>query len=176
MHPESPDGRILAIAIRSQRFGFAVIEGPNWLLDWGVVSYPRNKRVRVAAARKRVASLLTQFVPSVVVVGKSHLLNVRNTSGVRSTLKSIRRETSLRFIPLHVMQQADVRNTFRDFHAKSKDEVAVVLARMFPELLWKVPPKRKIWQSEHPRMPVFDAVALGVAYWQLHSSRDPTPE
>jgi hypothetical protein len=37
MHPKSNDRRILAIALRSRRFGFAVFEGPNRLLDWGIV-------------------------------------------------------------------------------------------------------------------------------------------
>jgi hypothetical protein len=47
---------------------------------------------------------------------------------------------------------------------------------MFPELLWKLPPKRRIWESEHPIMAMFDAVALGFAYWQLYDAQDSTAE
>ena len=176
MHPDSLDCRMLAIFIRSQRFGFAVLDGQMSLLDWGIVFYQRNNSVRVAAATRKMVSLLTLFAPFVVVVGRARLSNVRNTSGVRSIFKSIRREASIRFIPLHVIKQADVRNAFRDFHAKSKDEVASVLVRMFPKILWKLPPKRKIWKAGHPRMPMFDAVALAVAYWHRYGERDPTPE
>ena len=34
-----------------------------------------------------------------------------------------------------------------------------------PELAAKLPPKRKIWQSEDYRMSIFDAAAVGVAYF-----------
>ena len=176
MHPKSNDRRILAIALRSRRFGFAVFEGPNRLLDWGMVFYPLNNDVQRAAASKRVASLLTLYIPSVVVVGRTRLLNVRNGSGVRPILRSIRRESSSRLIPVHVMKSAEAKAFFHVFRAKSKHEVASLVVQMFPELLWKLPPKRRIWESEHPIMAMFDAVAMGFAYWQRDGGRDPTPE
>ena len=176
MHPKSNDRRILAIALRSRRFGFAVFEGPNRLLDWGMVFYPLNNDVQRAAASKRVASLLTLYIPSVIVVGRTRLLNVRNGSGVRPILRSIRRESSSRLIPVHLMKRADVRKVFRLAHVKTKHEIASFVAQMFPELLWKQPPKRRIWESEHPIMAMFDAVALGFVYWQRDRARDPTPD
>lgn len=176
MFQNSRDRRVLAIVIRSQRFGFAVIEGSVQLLDWGIVFYPQNNRERVAAATKRVAFLLTQSAPSVVVVERSGSVNVRNPSGLRSMFKAIQREASVNFIPLQVMKRADVRSAFCDFRARSKDEIASVLARMFPELRCKLPPKRRIWDSEHHGMPLFDAVALAVSYWHRCSERDLTPE
>ena len=176
MHPKSNDRRIVAIALRSRRFGFAVFEGPNRLLDWGMVFYPLNNDVQRAAASKRVASLLTLFIPSVVVVGRTRPLNVRNDSGIRPILRSIRREASSRLIPVRLMKKAEVREVFRLFRAKSKHEIASLVVQMFPELLWKLPPRRRIWESEHPIMTMFDAVALGFAYWQHDGARDPTPD
>ena len=176
MLPKSHDRRILAIALRSRRFGFAVFEGPNRLLDWGMVFYPLNDGAQHTAASKRVASLLTLFTPSVVVVGRTRLRNVRNGSSVRPILRSIRREVSSRTIPVQFMRAAVVKGIFRQFPAKSKHEIATMIAQMFPELLWKLPPKRRIWESEHPIMAMFDAVALGFAYWQRDGGRDPTPD
>jgi hypothetical protein len=37
--------------------------------------------------------------------------------------------------------------------------------RQFPVLASMLPPKRKIWQTECYRMSMFDAAALGVAYF-----------
>jgi hypothetical protein len=48
----------------------------------------------------------------------------------------------------------------------TKVEISTALARVFPELVWRLPPERKAWESEHPRQTVFDAIALGLAYWQ----------
>jgi hypothetical protein len=176
MHPESNDRRILAISLRSRRFGFAVFEGPNRLLDWGMVFYPLNNDVQRAAASKRVASLLTLYIPSVVVVGRARPLNVRSGSGVCPILRSIRGESSSRMIPVQFMRTAVVKGVSRQFRAKSKHEIATMIAQMFPELLWKLPPKRRIWESEHPIMAMFDAVAMGFAYWQRDGGRDPTPD
>jgi hypothetical protein len=52
---------------------------------------------------------------------------------------------------------------------ETRDEIAAVLARLFLDLHWRLPPKRRAWQSEHPRMAMFDAIALGLAYWQHQS-------
>jgi len=120
--------------------------------------------------------LLTLYIPSVVVVGRTRLLNVRSGSGVCPILRSIRGESSSRSIPVHVMKSAEVRASFHRFRAKSKHEIASLVAQMFPELLWKLPPKRRIWESEHPIMAMFDAVAIGFAYWQHDGGRDPTAD
>jgi hypothetical protein len=176
MDQKSHDGRILAISLRSGRFGFAVFEGPDRLLDWGMVFYPLNNGVQRASANKRVASLLTLFTPSLVVAGRTRLLNVGNGSGVRPILRSIRREASARMIPVRLMKSAEMRAVFRPLRATSKHEIASGLTEVFPELLCKLPPKRKIWETEHFRMVLFDAVALGFAYWQRYGERDQTAE
>src|ERR1700728_2861110 len=160
------DRRILTIALRSRRFAFSVFEGPDKLLDWGVVFYPLNNSAQHTAASKRIASLFTQFAPSEVVVGRARLLNTREGSGVRPILRSLRDEASSRLIPLCFMRRPELNEVFLRFNVRSKHEIASMVAHAFPELLWKLPPKRKIWESERPRMATFDAIALGFAYWQ----------
>jgi hypothetical protein len=54
---------------------------------------------------------------------------------------------------------------------KTKVELAATLAMIFPELAWRLPPKRKIWQSEHRRQTAFDAIALAVGYWKLNAAQ-----
>ena len=170
------DMRLLAIALRSRRFAFAVFEGPDRLLDWGMVFYPLNNGAQRAAASKRIASLFAQFSPSEVVVGRARLLNTRKGSGVRPIFRSLRHEASSRLIPVCLMKKAELEEVFCQFHIKSKHEIASMLAQAFPELLWELPPKRKIWESERPRMAMFDAIALGFAYLQRYGAREPTAD
>ena len=48
----------------------------------------------------------------------------------------------------------------------TKFAVAQALATQFPvELAARLPPKRRAWMSEDPRMDIFDAVSLAVAFW-----------
>ena len=47
----------------------------------------------------------------------------------------------------------------------NKDQIASAVAEQFPELLSILPPKRRPWQSEDYRMTIFDAAAVGIAYF-----------
>jgi Holliday junction resolvasome RuvABC endonuclease subunit len=166
MRAISGNNRILAIAIRSQRLGYAVLDGSNKLLDWGMVFYRRNGGKQVATTAKRISSLLELYAPSMIVVEQSELRQVRNVGGLRLLSKLLRREAARQSVKFHATKQLDVRKAFRSFDAKSKDDVAAALARMFPEVAYKLPHRRKVWESEHSIMPMFDAIAIGVSYWE----------
>jgi len=57
---------------------------------------------------------------------------------------------------------------------RNKYEVASALALQFPDLASRLPPRRKCWQSEDYRMGIFDAAALGVAYFARRRMQLPT--
>ena len=63
------------------------------------------------------------------------------------------------------MPQESITTWFQSLGCTTKDDIAASLARIFPELTLDLPPKRNTWQSEHPRMTVFEAIALGLIYW-----------
>jgi hypothetical protein len=75
-------------------------------------------------------------------------------------------ESRARGIELRVLELTNFNATFRNLGCETKAEISTVLARIFPELVWQLPPRRRAWESEHPRQTVFDAIALGLAYWQ----------
>src|SRR5207249_4491100 len=57
--------RVLAVDPTSRGFGFAVLEGPDRLLDWGLVHARTDKRARTLEA---VADLLERYRPDVLVL------------------------------------------------------------------------------------------------------------
>ncbi|MHB8217075.1 MAG: hypothetical protein ACYDDS_13450 [Candidatus Sulfotelmatobacter sp.] len=59
-----------------------------------------------------------------------------------------------------------------DGQVLTKYQAASLLARVFPEIASKVPPPRKLWQTEAWNMLIFDALALGISY--LASQNDET--
>jgi len=142
------------------------------LLDWGRRAYPGGD-AGAEIAGKRVVELLRLFHPSVVVIQKERRTGVRNTSEMDSILSVIRRESDDRSVPICFVTPEQIKAAFRIFQARTKDEIAYVLASIFPELLWKIPPKRKTWKREHPRMMVFDAIAAGFTYWLRNGARAP---
>jgi hypothetical protein len=169
------DPRILAIDLRPRRFGYAVFEGPRRLLDWGVSGYPPEDDGDLSVAGKRLSALLKLTSPSIIVVKRERWDSANTNVGARSLAEAVYSESSARSIPIYLLGQDELASTFLNLECQTKYEIASVLTRIFPELSWKLPPKRQLWQSEHPRMTMFDAIALGLAYWQ-HSGSLLPPE
>ena len=72
---------------------------------------------------------------------------------------------------MHVLGRDEIESTFCIFRARIKEEIACAIVGIFPELLVRLPPKRKKWQTETRGMIVFDAIATGIAYWQRSPPR-----
>ena len=170
------DPRILAIDLRHRRFGFAVFEGHGCLLGWGVRVYKAVGEAEAVMASQRLAALLKSYSPSSIVVTKERWDRGQISSNMRLLDEAIMREATAHSIPISYIRQNDVRFSFLRLGCETRYEIASALARIFPELVWKLPLKRRLWQSEHPRMIMFDAIAIGFAYWQHKSTRIRPPE
>jgi hypothetical protein len=84
-------------------------------------------------------------------------------------LATIETQARSRKIPVRLISRRDVNRAFVGFES-NKYEVASALAKQFPALASKLPPKRKCWQSEDYRMGIFDAAAVAVAYFTRRKS------
>jgi len=169
------DPVILAIDLRHRRFGYAVFEGHRMLRDSGLRVYRAVGEAEAAMASKRLAVLLKLFSPSAIVVKRERWDRAQTNSHIKSLVEVMIRVASAHSVPIFLIEQDDVRKTFSNMGCETRDEIAAALARIFPELVWRLPPKRRAWQSEHPRMAMFDAIALGLAYWQHRSIKLPVP-
>src|SRR5712691_6555235 len=170
MTDQSNEKRMLALDVHPRSFGFVVFEGPNRMLDWGVRSFRTGvNAVKIPAAAKFLA-LLDEFRPSAVVV-RERL--ARRTTKQTKMLATIESQARSRRIPVRHLSRRDVNRAFVGFES-NKYEVASALAQQFPALAARLPPKRKCWQSEDYRMGIFDAAAVGVAYFAGHRTRLPT--
>ena len=153
--------RVLALDVHSRSFGYAIFEGPNDLLDWGVKSFRPGVNAVSGSVEEKAGALLDDFLPSAVVVREVE--KGRHARRARM-LARIEREARSRGAPLRFVSRADLDRAFVGFEA-NKYEVARALAAQFPSLASRLPPKRKCWQSEDYRMGIFDAAAVGVAYF-----------
>ena len=153
--------RILAIDLRARSFGFVAFEGPTRLLDYGVRSFRQGINAVKVPASTKIAALIDEYEPSAVVLKQW----TEDANGKRARMrKTVVRQADLRRIPVRLLPRGVVRNAFAG-DDRNKYTIASALAQRLPELAAKLPPKRKIWQSEDYRMSIFDAAALGVAYF-----------
>ena len=165
--------RVLALDVRPRSFGYAVFEGPTLLLDWGVQSFRHGRNaVRIPLATK-IAALLEDFRPAVVVAKEPPSRKKVNRARTRKVLELVRHKASLRGIRTRVFKRRAASKPFGGEERLTKHQIATALAERFAELRPILPPKRKPWQSEDYRMSIFDAAALGVAYFARYASRVP---
>jgi len=169
MTPPDKQKRVMALDVRSRRFGFAIFEGPNELLDCGV----RGFRTRVVTVqvppRQKLATLFDDFNVAVVVWRGP----ASRTSARKSSIgHALQRESLVRRIPVRLVTRGAVKKVFAGSNG-NKYEIASALAQRLPALASKLPSKRKCWQSEVHRMSMFDAAALAIAYFARLEGRGP---
>jgi len=165
MTPHDKPKRILALDVRPRSVGYVVFEGRDRLLDWGVHSFRNGvNAVRIPLGTK-IATLLEDFRPVVVVAQKPPSREKVNRERTQKMLELIRRKARLRGIQTHVLKRRAARNLFAGEERMTKHKIATALAHRFAELAPLLPPKRKCTDSEDYRMSIFDALACGAAYF-----------
>ena len=153
--------RVVALDLRPRSFGFVVFESRDELLDWGIKIF-RDMAGHKVLAGTRLAPLLREFDPAVVLLKSTTWERQSLELDRASILDTIRRETG-DYTGVRLISPESIRRMFPASH--NKDDLAGCVAKRFPDLAWKLPPKRKVWQREHYRMSIFDAAALALAYY-----------
>lgn len=153
--------RMLAIGLRKRRFGYAVFEGTTFI-DYGIRSYGKTPRCRIL--ENRLTSLLRLYTPELVV-----LRTPAADHALRPEIETIKRELRQRKISCRATSGSHARKYFAVRGASSKHALSHVMAGRLPELRRVVLARRKPWQAEHYRAPIWDAMAAGIRYFGLEN-------
>jgi hypothetical protein len=79
--------------------------------------------------------------------------------------KAILRQAQKCGIPVCLYAREETKRAFPGYD-RNKYRIASAVVMLFPELTYMLPGKRKIWKPEDHRMSIFDAAALGIAYFR----------
>jgi hypothetical protein len=159
-----PDKRVLAIDVRASKFSFVVFDGPDRLLDWGQRNFRRGVNAVRFSAMVKIARLLDEYSPDVVV------LKERPNGGRSDLRKGTLWQAKSRHIPVRTVPWNLVKATLAG-DGRNKYRVASAVASRYPELASRLPAERKIWESEAYQSSLFDAAALGIAYFSQQRTR-----
>src|SRR5262249_28637609 len=160
------DKRLLAIDPSTRGFGFAVLEGPNRLIDWGVKETKTDKKRR---SLKFIADLIEQYQPSVVVVEDYAAKGSRRCDRVRELINDISKFAGKENVKVRSFSRLKAKRAFSESGTPNKYEIAIAIAKRFPELAPRLPWFRKPWMSEDYRMSIFDAVGFALNFFSLSS-------
>jgi hypothetical protein len=153
--------RVLGLDPTIRGFAYAVFEGPERLLDWGLrhVPQPRNRE-----SVSRIRKLIDIYQPSVIAIeemGRSQKRSrardlAASVEGMAEGLGITCRRVAPREVSLLLLG-----------YPGTKYARAVMLAERFPELAHRLPRFRKPWMSEDERINLFDAAGFGLVAAQL---------
>ena len=154
--------RIFAMDPTTKGFGYAVLETPFRLVDWGLAHVSGEKE---SGAIARFEELLDQYRPDIVIIEDSTAPGSRRRPRVQKLLEKLRDTVRERGMAVHMIPRLAVVECFSAPDKRAtKFSITQNLAETFPELAPKMPARRNIWQSEDERIATFDALALAVTY------------
>src|SRR6266581_9072909 len=123
--------RVLAIDPSTRGFGFAVLEGQDRLIDWGVKETKKNKNARTL---KLIEDLIDVYLPNVIVVEDYAGKGSRRCRRIERLINDISKLASKRQVKVRSFSRTRVKQTFSECGASNKYEIAIAIANRFPEL------------------------------------------
>jgi Holliday junction resolvasome RuvABC endonuclease subunit len=150
--------RALAVDIASRGLGFALLEGPLALIDWGFYNAREDRDARCVT---HLVSMFTRFKPDVLVI-EDFGQKTRRPARVRTLADVFAAAAKEHGIACHRISRKAVKSRFPTCH--DRYEIARALAERFPDIKPVCPPARKIWKTEDPRINIFDALSFAVTH------------
>ncbi len=163
--------RVLAIDPIRKGFGFAVLDGPSYLIDWGLKGTRRREEPRQRWCLRQIAALIDFYQPDRLVVEDCGDARFKRGERNRRFIERISELADERGVPVRRVSRVGLHRAFASAGGRTKYKIALAIAGRFPELAWRLPPIRKPWMSEDTRMGIFDAMALALASYTRPSGR-----
>ena len=152
--------RRLAVYPQSRGLGYVVLEGQDHLVDWGRFSVRENKNRQSLKILKR---LILRFQPVEFVCEDPHDPDSIRSRRISKLLARLREAATRMDIETCEVTKAQVGHAFRGRDVANKDDRALLLARIYPMLMPRLPARRELWMAEQEGMAIFDALSLLVA-------------
>lgn len=139
-----------------------LFEGPSSPFDWGVKEIRAYKNVRTVAEVKR---LIDRYRPEVLVIEDTTGKHSRRSARIRKLHRMLTHLSAAEFVDLHRCSRSEVKACFASVGAVTRHEIAKAIATQIQAFVPHIPRRRRQWMSEHPRESLFNAAALGLAYF-----------
>ena len=153
---------VLAIFPTRTGFGWALFESALSPVAWGTATVTDNKHLRSLA---RVEKLIRRYQPDVLILEQFDGKPSRRSVRIRKLCRAIMSLADTRGVTVRIVTREEIGGAFGSIGASGRYEIAKTIASHVDALFPWLPPERKIWMPEHPRMGLFNAAALAVTYF-----------
>jgi hypothetical protein len=160
------DRSVLALEPNWRGLAFVMFEKEGQLVDWGVYQARVAKNTRCL---NKAHDLIKRFQPDYVVMEDPNGAKARR--GIRVCVLLARLDAAaVRYGSTAAkISRGQIYRQFSMFGVGSKDDIAVAVAAMLPQLAARLPKRRRIWESEHSAIGVFEAAALAITFYALEA-------
>jgi hypothetical protein len=163
MSPRDPR-LVLAIYLQKRGFAFVLFEARLAAVDWGVQEV-RDKN-RNALCLGRIESIFEFRKPDVLVLQDTLKNDAHRAPRIQELNASVAELAAQRGILVRIYSRAQVLGYFARHGAATKQSIAETIAKQIPAVSLYLPPPRKAWGVEHPRMGIFEAAALAWMFFE----------
>jgi hypothetical protein len=158
---------VLALYPTTRGLGFVVTRTPLSPIDWGTrMVKSRNKNV---VCLRHVAALIDANQPDAIVMEDPTAPGSLRSNRIRRLVRSIASLAETQTIDVHVFPRSRVMECFERYGAKSRYETAVAISKQISALERFLPSRRRRWQTDSPRLCIFNAAALAMTYFATSS-------
>jgi hypothetical protein len=154
--------RVLALHPTTTGFGWALFEAPLAPVDWGTVRVPKDRN---AGCLSRIEEIIARLHPTEIVLESFEGNGVRRSARIRRLYRSIISLAAVNGIGARIFSREAIAKTFSSLGTPSRFEIAAAIASHIAAFEHLLPPRRKIWLPENPRMALFNAAALAMTYF-----------
>jgi len=162
-----PRDLVLAVHPFTRGIAYTLFESPLSPVDWGINDIRGTQKNALALeAAKR---LIERLQPDVLVLQDLSGPDVHRAERIHRLQRLIASHAEAQAIEVHRYRRKDIQECFKSVGAVTRYEIAQAIASQVHALGHRLPPKRKIWNAEDPRMSFFDAASLVMTFYCLDS-------
>ena len=156
-------GLVLVVHLTTRGLAYVVFEGPMAPVDWGVkeVRGPRKN----ARCLDRLSKIIERYQPDTLVMEDCSGTGSHRSARIRRLYRAVEVVARLQTIDVFRHSRQQVRQCFEKVGATTKHEIAQAISQLIPTFSHRMPPRRKAWMSEDPRMSLFDAASLMMTFY-----------
>ena len=163
MNISYPGDTILSLYPTTRGIGFIVMQSALAPIDWGT----RDARgiQKNAVCLKKVSALIDTHQPDAIILEDPTAEGSVRSVRIKRLCRAIATLADSQTIDVHVYSRTRVREYFELFGAETRHEIAAVIASQVTALERFLPPRRRLWEIENPRMSIFNAAALAMTFF-----------
>ena len=162
-------GLVLAVHPTTRGFGWVLFENPHTPVAWAVVHARAGREQQLLSRFER---LLDRYEPAVCVLEAYEDGASRRSPRIQELCRAMVHETALRAIDTPIFDREAIGAAFASAKATTRAEIAAVIAERIKAFSYRLPPKRKLGNSDDARQCLFDAAALALTFFTFRGDID----